>query len=592
MSLEKQIKYKLLAFKRKFLWDLPIITWVVNYVIKYLTKKQKKIKQELLEEYATEKDLTAPYLFFFGKLDFFSYLLLLFFFSIFVHFFPFFISDMLWDLASFLWWNPLLALIALPLVFCFILFFIPSSRIDLINQWVLGLYLVLYAYSVFLLGRFDFSSDEFQFQYGLGFVEDQYFLFNFVVGVDGLSVLLVVLTSFLFLLVVFFNQFSIKILVKESALAYSLLYVFTIFSFISLDLFFFYFFFEAILIPLFIIIGIWGARDRKIYAAYKLFFYTLCSSLVTLVGFVALYFASGTSDVLFLSSSSFSPFWQKLLWVLFFLSFAVKLPMIPIHLWLPEAHVEAPTGCSVILAGILLKLGGYGFFRFLMPLFPGALEYFSPLLLLLSLLAILYASLIALRQNDIKKLIAYSSVSHMGFVTLASSNFSDFSIFGGIFIMLSHGLIASALFFSIGFLYERYKTRSIVYYSSLASTMPIFSSCFFLLILANIAFPSTTGFIGEFFVLVGLVPFNLLSIVFATAGVIFSAAYSLWLFNRLCFGPLSTKYITLYQDLDIYETFILISFIILIFLFGLFPSFIFSYLDYFTYGLTFVSLFK
>jgi NADH-quinone oxidoreductase subunit M len=290
-----------------------------------------------------------------------------------------------------------------------------------------------------------------------------------------------------------------------------------------------------------------------------------------LIGIVLIIAVYSSGDFCYLLDVTFDPFWQKFIWISFFVSFIVKLPSIPLHIWLPEAHVEAPTGGSIILAGILLKLGGYGFYRFLIPLFPDATIYFSPLVLFLGVSSILYASLVAIRQVDIKKIIAYSSIAHMGFVMIAFASLNEIALQGGFFIMISHGIVSSALFACIGVLYDRYKTKLIIYYKSLLTVMPLFTCLFFCATLANISLPLTSGFIGEFFVLFGIFQFNFIATFIACFSVILSVVYSLWLFNRVFFGSLSTKYIKFYQDLDVNETICLSTLCIIILVFGLFP---------------------
>lgn len=326
-----------------------------------------------------------------------------------------------------------------------------------------------------------------------------------------------------------------------------------------------------------IIIGVWGSRERKIGAAYQFFLYTLFGSVFFLLAILVIYFETGTTDIAILMttvSSHFSFEHQLLLWLAFFASFAIKIPMFPVHTWLPEAHVEAPTAGSVILAGVLLKLGGYGFLRFSIPFFPEASLYFKPLVYWLSVIAIVYVSLTTLRQIDLKKIIAYSSVAHMAFVTLGIFTFNLQAVEGSILLMLSHGLVSSALFMCVGIIYDRHKTRIIKYYSGLIQVMPIFITIFFIFTLANLSFPTTSGFIGEFLVLVGLFQTNKFITFLASTGMVLGAAYSIWLWNRVACGNLKVYFIQHYADLNFREVLLFLPLIFLTFLLGIFPEII------------------
>jgi proton-translocating NADH-quinone oxidoreductase chain M len=325
---------------------------------------------------------------------------------------------------------------------------------------------------------------------------------------------------------------------------------------------------------MFLIVGIWGSRERKIRAAYQFFLYTLIGSILMLLGILVVYFHTGTTDLQILWNSEFSENKQLFLWLTFFLSFAVKVPMVPFHIWLPEAHAEAPTGGSVILAGILLKMGGYGFLRFSLPLFPVASIFFTPFVFTLSLIAAIYASLTTLRQIDLKKVIAYSSISHMGFVTMGIFTLNIQGVEGSIFLMLSHGLISSALFLCIGILYDRYYTRIIKYYSGLVHVMPIFSIFFLFFIFANIGFPGTSSFVGELLILLGTFQSSVVLTFFLGVSMVLSAAYSIWLFNRLMFGVLKLEYLKIFQDVSRRE-FLILSFIAaLVLSIGIYPEII------------------
>ena len=323
---------------------------------------------------------------------------------------------------------------------------------------------------------------------------------------------------------------------------------------------------------MFLIVGVWGSRQRKIRAAYQFFLYTLIGSLLMLLALLNIYFQTGTTDLQILWYAQFSEISQIFLWLAFFASFAVKIPMIPFHIWLPEAHAEAPTAGSVILAGILLKMGGYGFLRFSLPMLPVASIFFTPLIFTLSLVAIIYASLTTLRQIDLKKIIAYSSVSHMGFVTIGIFSLNVQGIEGSILLMLSHGLVSSALFLCIGALYDRYKTRVIKYYSGLIQVMPLFGVFFLFFTFANLGFPGTSSFIGEVLVLLSSFQINKTLTLFASLGMIFGAAYSIWLFNRIIFGSLKLGYFYSFQDISRREFWILIPLVILILWMGIYPN--------------------
>jgi NADH-quinone oxidoreductase subunit M len=573
---------KLKAYQRRYNLNYFIFPQFFKCVQKYMLKVKRKVLRELEDEELTQRDLAAPYLFTFGRYGFYLFLLTNVAAFFFVEFFPFLVSDTIYDTFFFLYDNPLLVMIFSPLFAAVILSFIPTQFHKTINLFSVNFSLFVLLFSIFLLGFFDLSTDDMQFQYRLQIYAEEEAYTSFIVGVDGLSCLLIVLTNFLFSLCFFLHLLPDNRGSKIKNINFFLLHFFIVFAFCALDIILFYIFFEATLIPMFLIIGLFGTRERKIYAAYKLFFYTLFSSLFTLAGLILLFFTTGTGDLVFLKSTFFSPRLQNVLWVLLFISFATKLPMIPFHLWLPEAHVEAPTTGSIILAGVLLKLGGYGFFRFLGPLLPNATVYFMPLVSLLSICAILAAAVISLRQIDLKKIIAYSSIAHMGFVSLGLVCFNEFATTGSVFIMLSHGFVSSALFLCVGFLYDRYKTKLIIYYSSLASVMPIFSSFFFLFLLANISLPSTSGFIGELLVLTGVVKVNFTLVFLSSFSVVMVVCYSLWLFNRLCFGALSTKYIVLYQDINVLELVTSISLVFPIFFLGVYPNFLTEYLDFFS----------
>ena len=395
---------------------------------------------------------------------------------------------------------------------------------------------------------------------------------NFIVGIDGISLFFIILTTFLIPVCLLVGWTTIRMAVKEYCIAFLVLETLMIAAFSVLDLIFFYIFFESVLIPMFLIIGVWGSRERKIRAAYQLFLYTLVGSLLMLLAILLIYSQTGTTDLQILYATQFSESRQLLLWLAFFASFAVKVPMIPVHIWLPEAHVEAPTAGSVILAGILLKLGTYGFLRFSIPLFPYASIYFTPLIQTLSILAIIYSSLTTLRQVDLKKIIAYSSVAHMNFVTLGLFSLNAQGIEGAVMLMLAHGLVSPALFLLVGFLYDRHKTRLLRYYGGCGRTMPAFAIMFLFFTMANISLPGTANFVGEFLVLTGAFRSNSFVATMAASGMVLGAAYGLWLCNRLLYGLSKPYYLVSFSDLSRREFFLLLPFVISVLVMGLAPE--------------------
>jgi len=395
---------------------------------------------------------------------------------------------------------------------------------------------------------------------------------NFYIGIDGISLFFVVLTTFLIPICILVGWSSIKSYKKEYMIAFLICESFMIAVFCMLDLLLFYVFFESVLIPMFIIIGVWGSRQRKIQAAYQFFLYTLLGSVFMLLAILFISFQTGTTDLQILLTTEFSERRQILLWIAFFASFSVKVPMVPVHIWLPEAHVEAPTAGSVILAGILLKLGTYGFLRFSIPMFPEATLYFTPFIYTLSVIAIIYTSLTTIRQIDLKKIIAYSSVAHMNFVTIGMFSLNIQGIEGSILLMLSHGMVSSALFLCVGVLYDRHKTRLVKYYGGLVSTMPMFSTIFLFSTLANMSLPGTSSFIGEFLILVGAFQRNSLVATLAALGMILGAAYSLWLYNRVIFGNFKPKFLQKFSDLNRREVLIFFPFIVGVIWMGVYPE--------------------
>jgi len=421
---------------------------------------------------------------------------------------------------------------------------------------------------LFLWYSFDNTVVNFQFVEEVSWISG---FIKFKFGIDGISVLFILLTAFITPICVISCINSVKTRLKEFLIAILVLETFMIGVFCSLDLVIFYIFFEAGLIPMFLIIGIWGG-PRKVYSAFKFFLFTLLGSVLMLVAIISIYWITGTTDFTEIYKIKIPPEFQYLLWLAFFSSFAVKLPMWPVHTWLPDAHVEAPTAGSVILAAILLKMGGYGFLRFSIGMFPIASEYFTPLIFVLSVIAIIYTSLVALMQDDMKKLIAYSSVAHMGFVTLGIFTFNKQGIEGSIIQMFSHGLISAALFLCVGVLYDRTHSRLINYFGGVVHILPKYSFIFMIFVLATLGLPGTSGFVGEFLVLVGAFKVNFLVAILASLGVVLAAAYILWLYKRVIFGKLEKNELKQIKDLNKSELAILFSLGILVILFGFYPE--------------------
>ena len=420
---------------------------------------------------------------------------------------------------------------------------------------------------LFLWYSFDNTSSNFQ------FVEESVWISGFIkfkFGIDGISILFILLTAFIIPICVISCINSIKNRLKEFLIAILVLETFMIGVFCSLDLVIFYLFFEAGLIPMFLIIGIWGG-PRRVYSAFKFFLFTLLGSVLMLIAIISIYWITGTTDVTEIYKIKIPSEFQNLLWLAFFSSFAVKMPMWPVHTWLPDAHVEAPTAGSVILAAILLKMAGYGFIRFSVGMFPLASEYFTPLVFTLSVIAIIYTSLVALMQDDMKKLIAYSSVAHMGYVTLGIFTLTKQGIEGSIYQMISHGLISAALFLCVGVVYDRLHSRMISTYGGLVNYLPKYSFLFLVFALAALGLPGTSGFLGEFLVLTGIFQKSYLAALFATFGVVLGAAYMLWLTKRVIFGVANNSEIKNLNDLNKSEILMLVSLAFLI-IFSIFSS--------------------
>lgn len=403
-----------------------------------------------------------------------------------------------------------------------------------------------------------------------------FFVFSFL---DEISIIFIVLTAFLIPLCFLSSWVSIKYRFKDFAILLFALESFIIISFSTLDIFIFFFFFEFILFPMFLLIGIWGSRSRKIHATFLFFFYTLFASLLFLLGILYIYLSVGSSHLFLVKGFSFSFYEQLLLWFSFFFSFSFKVPMIPFHLWLPEAHVEASAAGSILLAGTLLKLGGYGFFRFLLFLFPEICIFLGPVVQTIGIISVFYASFTALRQVDLKKIIAYSSIIHMNFAIVGLFSFNQSGIFGFLYLILMHGFSSSALFFIAGLLYDRYNTRLFYYYGGLGAIMPLFSIFYFFFTIFNISFPGTGNFLGEFFIIKGVFCDNFFLGIFLCISTIINLAYNFWLFNRVIFGKTSI-FINKFSDLNLREFYVCLLLIVILFFCGIFCDFLVHWLSF------------
>ncbi|BDW99679.1 NADH-quinone oxidoreductase subunit M [Maricaulis maris] len=446
-----------------------------------------------------------------------------------------------------------------------------QGLIDRNSRWVAWLAtMVTLGMSILLVANFDTSVTGFQFVHEVTWLEQ--IGLGYRMGVDGLSVLFVLLTAFLMPLCIMASG-SIKNRVADYMIAFLLLETLVIGVFCALDIVVFYIFFEGGLIPMFIIIGVWGGQNR-VYAAFKFFLYTLLGSVLMLVAMIAMFLQAGTTDITVLLETEFARDVQMWMWLAFFASFAVKMPMWPVHTWLPDAHVQAPTAGSVILAGVLLKLGGYGFLRFSLPMFPEASAYFAPMVFALSIIAIIYTSLVAFRQTDIKKLIAYSSVAHMGFVTMGLFAMNETGVQGAIFQMISHGVISGALFLCVGVIYDRMHTREIAFYGGLVHRMPVFAAIFGLFAMANVGLPGTSGFVGEIMTMVGAFQVSWWIATGAAVGVILSAMYMLTVYRDVVFGEMTNPKLETITDLNRMEWLIFIPLIIGALVLGVFSTLI------------------
>jgi NADH-quinone oxidoreductase subunit M len=466
---------------------------------------------------------------------------------------------------------PILSVVTfLPLAGALFIALLPEDEAGIRNaRWTaLWTTFITFIISLILVWRFDPTSADFQ------FVEKQPWLggaISYAMGVDGISLPFVVLTTALMPISILASWTAIQLRVRDYMIAFLVLETLMVGTFCALDLVLFYLFFEGGLIPMFLIIGVWGG-PRRVYASFKFFLYTLLGSVLMLLAIMAMYWEAGTTDIASLLHHSFPLSLQKWAWFAFLASFAVKLPMWPVHTWLPDAHVEAPTAGSVILAAILLKMGGYGFLRFSLPMFPDASAQLAPLIYVLSVVAIVYTSLVALMQEDMKKLIAYSSVAHMGFVTMGIFAVTAQGVAGGIFQMVSHGIVSAALFLCVGIVYDRVHTREIAAYGGLVNRMPLYAFVFMVFTLANVGLPGTSGFVGEFLSLIGTFRVNTWVATLATLGTILSAAYALWLYRKIIFGKLEKPSLFNIKDIGWREIAIMAPLVILTIVFGVYPK--------------------
>jgi len=467
-------------------------------------------------------------------------------------------------------WPILSVVVFLPIVGAIFIAFLHDDEAGVRNaRWIaLWTTLITFVISLILVWRFDSASADFQ------FLEKRPWLggtITYSMGVDGISLPFVILTTALMPITILTSWTSVQTRVRSYMIAFLVLETLMVGSFCALDLVLFYLFFEGGLIPMFLIIGVWGG-PRRVYASFKFFLYTFAGSVLMLLAIMAMYWQAGTTDIPTLLHHAFPRSLQTWAWFGFLASFAVKLPMWPVHTWLPDAHVEAPTAGSVILAAILLKLGGYGFLRFSLPMFPQASVEFAPLIYALSVVAIIYTALVALVQEDMKKLIAYSSVAHMGFVTMGLFAMTTQGVAGGIFQMISHGIVSAALFLCVGVIYDRMHTREIAAYGGLVNRMPVYAFAFMIFTLANIGLPGTTGFIGEFLTMLGTFRVNNWVATLAAFGTILSAAYALWLYRKVIFGRLEKPSLFNIKDLGWREVVILAPLVVLTIVFGIYPK--------------------
>ena len=468
-------------------------------------------------------------------------------------------------------WPLLSVIIFLPLIGSVIILFIKEDDVTSNNiKWSAFLTSIgTFILSLTLWFQFDYSNPSYQFEEKFRWFDD--FNFHYHIGVDGISLFMILLSTFLTPICILASWSNVKKRIKEYMLAFLFLETVMIGMFASIDILLFYIFFEAVLIPMYLIIGIWGGQ-RRIYASFKFFLYTLLGSVLMLIAIIVMYRNTESMSIEALQGNFFSFDTQIFLWLAFFASFAVKIPMWPFHTWLPDAHVEAPTAGSVILAGVLLKMGGYGFIRFSIGMLPEATDYFIPLIMALSIIAIIYTSLVALAQTDIKKLIAYSSVAHMGIVTIGIFLVNQQGLEGAMMQMISHGIVSAALFLCVGVIYDRMHTREISFYGGLAKRMPLYATVFMIFMLGSVGLPGTSGFVGEFLVIIGAFKFSSYVVIGAAFGIILSAVYMLYLYKRIIFGEITNVKLSEIIDINTREKLILIPLAISVIIMGVFPN--------------------
>jgi NADH-quinone oxidoreductase subunit M len=460
------------------------------------------------------------------------------------------------------------SLIALPIIGSALVLRLPETwarSTGLLFSWV------TFLLSLFLWILFDRGTAQFQFLETFDWVAGAHNL-KMCFGVDGISLFFILLTTRLIPLCLLASWEAIRVHVREYIVAFLMMEAMLILVFTVLDVVVFYIFFESVLIPMFLIVGVWGSRARKVRAAYMFFRYTLVGSVLMLLAILRIYFEAGTTDYQALLTTEFSFDRQRILWLAFFASFATKVPMVPVHIWLPEAHVEAPTAGSVILAGVLLKLGTYGLVRFSLPLFPAATVYFTPFVYTMCVLAVVYTSLTAIRQTDMKRIIAYASVAHMNVTLIGVFSLTAPGVEGGLYQMLSHGIVSSALFLCVGVLYDRHHTRRLKYYGGVAHAMPMYVTLFLIFTMANIALPGTSSFVGEFLILLGAFNVNTAAAFGGATGMVLGGGYALWLFNRVAYGNVKTQFMGAWDDLNRREWAILLPLALITIYGGVYPE--------------------